>query len=75
MFGPVVKHTFHAAKDSTAEAVHEQAPCSPAWSMPCKRALPLTSRKYWLNLKTGKASALTFAGIHDSNDRLITPSA
>ena len=36
MLGSVVKHTFHAAKDSTAETVPEQAPCSPAWSMPCK---------------------------------------
>jgi hypothetical protein len=53
MFGSAVKHAFHAALPG---------------SCPARGSLPLTSRKYWFNFETGKASALTFAGIHDSND-------
>ena len=53
MLGSVVKHTCHAAEDFTAETVPEQAPCSPAWSMPCKNVFAPNQLKVLVQLENG----------------------
>ena len=60
MLGSVVKHTFHAAKDSTAETVPEQAPCSPAWSMPCKSVFAPNQPKVLAQLENREGFGLDF---------------